>query len=128
MKKLLLSILTFVYMLVFSGVAMDIHYCMGQRAGVDLYNTGGDKCARCGMKEKKNGCCHDDHQFHKLEDSHKNVSNDINFEAAEFAIVTDYPSFDWQTGADISKLIPHNNSPPGYSGRDVCIMNCVFRL
>ncbi len=127
-KKLFLSILTLMYMMMSSGIAMDIHYCMGKRAGVDFYSTGNDKCRRCGMKEKKSGCCHDELQFHKLEDSHKNVYNNISFDAAELAIVTEYPIYDWQLITGHVNNVDQNNSPPGKAGRSCCILNCVFRL
>ena len=115
-------------MMVSSGIAMEIHYCMGERAGVEFFKTENDKCSRCGMTEKKNGCCHDEHKFHKLEDSHKNVYNDISLDAGEFAIVTAYPVYDWQLPASPINTIVHNNSPPDDTGPSVCIMNCVFRL
>ncbi len=111
-----------------SGVALDIHYCMGKRAGVDLYESGSDKCGRCGMKEQKKGCCHDEYQFHKLEDSHKNVSNNISFEAGEFAIATIYPVYEVKLIETPVAAVVHNNSPPADAGRQTCIRNCVFRL
>lgn len=127
MKKVFIAILAFLYMFVSSGVAMEIHYCMGKKAGMDLYGTGNDKCGKCGMKEKK-GCCSDEHKFFKLNDSHKNVSNNINFETPVIAIVTTHPIYDFKltANADTGKVL--NNSPPEYSGPSACILNCVFRL
>ncbi|MBL0146451.1 MAG: hypothetical protein IPP48_12605 [Chitinophagaceae bacterium] len=72
MKKLLLTITAIIYMAASTGIAMDVHYCMGKLAGVEYFSKVDDKCGRCGMKEVgKNGCCHDEHKFVKLEDSHK---------------------------------------------------------
>ena len=88
MKKIYIGILAIVYMAVSSGIAMEIHYCMGEKAGVEFYGSGSDKCGKCGMKDTK-GCCHDEHKFYKLNDSHKTVSNDINFTPGEIAIVSD---------------------------------------
>ena len=127
MKKVLASILTLAYMAAFSGVAMEIHYCMGKKAGVEFYGSTKDKCGICGMKEKK-GCCHDEHKFAKLEDSHKNVYNNISLNAAETAILTEYALYNWQLVADASAPIVNNNSPPDDTGPSACIMNCVFRL
>ena len=115
-------------MTVSSGIAMEIHYCMGQKAGVEFFKTKNDKCSRCGMTEKNNGCCHDEHQFHKLEDSHKNVYNNISFDAGEITIVSAYSVYNWQLPAESVNDIVHNNSPPGYSGPSACIMHCVFRI
>ena len=115
-------------MTVSSGIAMEIHYCMGKRAGVDFYKTENDKCSSCGMKEKNNGCCHDEHKFHKLADSHENVYNNISFDAGEISIVAAYPLYNWQLPTEPGNAVVHNNSPPGYAGHSACIRNCVFRI
>ena len=52
MKKIIVAILAFLYLGVSSGVAMEIHYCMGKKAGVDLYNSNNQKCSKCSMHEK----------------------------------------------------------------------------
>ena len=127
MKKAFLGILTMLYMTVASGIAMEIHYCMGKRAGVEFYGTDYDKCGRCGMKEKKN-CCHDEYKFYKLSDSHKNVSNNISFAADQVAIVTEYPSYNWQLPADAAIAIANNHSPPDDTGPSAHVLNCVFRI
>jgi len=128
MKKFFLSILTLMYMTVSSGIAMEIHYCMGKRAGIEFYGSDSDKCGRCGMTEKKTGCCHDEHKFYKLSDDHKNVSNTISFSAGDIAISNDVPLFNWTAPADVTIAAVNNHSPPDYTGPSTCIMNCVFRL
>lgn len=127
MKKIFLAILTMTYMTVTSGVAMEIHYCMGKKAGIDFYGSGNEKCGRCGMKEKKGGCCRDEHQFVKLSDSHKNVTNDIHFGISETIVLQDYPIYAWQTCADVVIARVNNHSPP-LTGADACTLHCVFRL
>lgn len=128
MKKLLTGILTMIYMTVSSGVAMEIHYCMGKRAGVEFYGTANDKCGKCGMKDTKKGCCHDEHKFIKIEDSHKNVYNDISFSAGEIALLTEYPVYNWQMANDATVAQVNNHSPPDLTGPSATVMNCVFRL
>jgi len=116
------------YMLVSSGIAMEIHYCMGKRAGVEFYHTENDKCSRCGMTEKKNGCCHDEHQFHKLNDFHKNVSNDISFEAPFEIVELSFPHYNWQLAALPEAELINNHSPPDYLPPPATILHGVFRL
>ncbi|RYD79988.1 MAG: hypothetical protein EOP53_08765 [Sphingobacteriales bacterium] len=129
MKKFLLSILTLMYMTVSSGIAMEIHYCMGERAGADLYSTGSDKCGRCGMKEQnKKGCCHDDHKFYKLEDSHKKSANELSFNVGDFCVQQDLPVYNWVIPTAITKTVVHNNSPPGYIPRPARILHGVYRI
>jgi hypothetical protein len=129
MKKILVGILTIVYMAASSGIAMEIHYCMGKKAGMDFFGANNKKCGKCGMTEKKGGCCNDEHKFVKLEDSHKNVYNTIDFATAEKVIVTAYPLYNWQLPNNIDVAVVNNHSPPpNYTGPGACIMNCVFRI
>ena len=109
------------------GIAMEIHYCMGSKAGVDFYGTAKDKCGKCGMTEKK-GCCHDEYKFYKIEDAYKNVSNNISFATPEAELITSYPLFNRQiASADVTTAYTING-PPEYTGPSACIMNCVFRI
>lgn len=128
MKKIYIGILAIVYMAVSSGIAMEIHYCMGQKAGVEFYGSSSDRCGKCGMKDTKTGCCHDEHKFYKLNDSHKTVSNDINFAADEIALAGGQVVYDWQLPVSVSLAAINNHSPPGSTEPSACIMNCVFRL
>lgn len=128
MKKLFTGILTMVYMTVSSGIAIEIHYCMGKKAGFELYGSANEQCGKCGMKENKTGCCHDEHKFVKLQDSHKNVVNDLSFETKQAIVVTSYALYNWQAMADVAHTAVNNNSPPDYTGPSVCVLNCVFRI
>ena len=128
MKKILTGILTLVYMTVSSGIAMEIHYCMGKKAGVEFFPSLNDKCGRCGMTEKKAGCCHDEHRFVKIEDSHKNGYNEISFSAGAKAVVTEYPLYHWQMAEQVTLASVNNHSPPDLTGPSAIVMNCVFRL
>lgn len=128
MKKIYLGILAVLYMAVSSGMAIELHYCMGKKAGMDLYGSANDKCGKCGMTEKKTGCCHDEYKFYKLNDSHKTVSNDINFAAPSFAVFNYHFIYNWQTPDNTALISQKNNSPPDYTAPSACIMNCVFRI
>lgn len=128
MKKIFIGLLTMVYMMVSSGIAMEIHYCMGKKAGIDLYGSKDDKCGRCGMKDNNSGCCHDEFKFVKLEDSHKNVYNTICFNAGEKSVYTPYPLYNWQLVSPAVMAHVSHHSPPDYAGPSVSVLNCVFRL
>ncbi len=54
-KKLFLFAITFIYMSISTGIAMEIHYCMGKKAGMEFYVSSSDKCGKCGMTEKDTG-------------------------------------------------------------------------
>ncbi|MEI8059070.1 MAG: hypothetical protein WCG67_02835 [Ferruginibacter sp.] len=109
------------------GIAMEIHYCMGSKAGIDFYGATKDTCSKCGMKEKK-GCCHDEYKFYKIEDAYKNVSNNISFATPEAEIISTNSLYDWQiTSTDVVTAYTIND-PPVYTGPSACIMYCVFRI
>jgi hypothetical protein len=128
MKKIYIGILAVLYVAVSSGVALELHYCMGNKAGMDIYGTANKKCGKCGMTEKKTGCCHDEFKFYKISDSHKTVSNNIDLTASSIAVVHEYHLFNWQMPGNVPLIAVNNNSPPGDTEASACIMNCVFRI
>jgi hypothetical protein len=128
MKKIYIGILAILYLAVSSGIALELHYCMGDRAGVELYGSSSETCGKCGMTEKDTGCCHDDYKFYKLSDSHKTVSNDINFTADEKAVINHHFVYNWQMPYNTALTSNNIHSPPDYARPSASIMNCVFRL
>ena len=128
MKKIIVAILALLYIFVSSGIAMQIHYCMGKKAGVDFYASGNDKCGKCGMKAKHGGCCNDEHKFYKLNDSHKTVSNDLSFETPVVEVFNSFPAYNSSIINDAAARAVQNHSPPNYTRPSACIMNCIFRL
>ncbi|MDB5199043.1 MAG: hypothetical protein JWO92_1006 [Chitinophagaceae bacterium] len=128
MKKLLVAILAIVYLAVSSGVAMNIHYCMGKLASVDLMHNN-DKCGKCGMKTStKGGCCKDEFKIVKLNDSHKLISNDINIFSPVAIIDNSKSIFDSALqNAQITSDF-NNHSPPISQGISLCILNSIFRI
>ncbi len=112
-----------------TGIAMEVHYCMGEKAGVDFFKVENEKCKKCGMTEKKGGCCSDEHKFYKLKAECKNASpylitTSLDVDALLFK-TEDFYFF--QIPGNRSNVLsgdypPDKNSPPIY------ILNCVFRL
>jgi hypothetical protein len=130
MKKVFIFITALIYMAVSTGVAMEIHYCMGKEAGVEYFANENETCGKCGMKEKgKNGCCHDEHKFVKLEDSHKNVFNTLDFNCINYvAIIQEYSSFNCSIVPQVVATSITDTSPPNYNTPKLCILNCTFRI
>ncbi|MBK7557133.1 MAG: hypothetical protein IPO42_12270 [Chitinophagaceae bacterium] len=128
MKKIYIGILALVYMAVSSGIALELHYCMGDKAGMEFFGSSSDTCGRCGMTEKDTGCCHDEYKFYKISDSHKTVSNDIELSASSFAVVSEHFFYNWQMPDNTALTAVNNYTPPDYTAPSSCIMNCVFRI
>ena len=127
MKKLSIAILAIIYLGVSSGIAMNIHYCMGKLSSVELMHSN-DKCSKCGMKYGKNSCCNDKFKIVKLTDSHKIISNDINVFTPVAILDNSKNIFDTDFhNAQIITLF-NNHSPPISQGISLCILNSVFRI
>ncbi len=126
MKKFFLAILAIIYFGVSSGVAMNIHYCMGRIASVDLMHHS-DKCGKCGMK-KSGGCCKDEFKIFKINDSHKLISNDINIFAPIVIIDNSKNIFDTNLPSSDLTSEFNNHSPPEPSGVSLNILYSVFRI
>lgn len=129
MKKFITGILAIVYLLMVSGFSMEKHYCMGSLAGIDFYsNDTNEQCGKCGMIESGNACCHDEHSFVKLSDTHKSVYNNISLEAPvmEFTPIQFYSTVILPFKEELP--LQSNYSPPDDTGPSACILNCVFRL
>ena len=63
MKKALVILILITYSFATVGTTMHLHYCMNEYVGASLWD-GDDtsECGKCGMKEKKGGCCKDEHK------------------------------------------------------------------
>jgi hypothetical protein len=129
LKKLVTGILALLYLLASSGVVLNVHYCMGQMAGVEVYADHDDTCGKCGMKEQQGGCCSDELKVYKLEDAHKQVTAlqaTPNPDQAGLLLPTALP--DWQLPAEPNDLVTDIHPPPDLSSPPIYLANRVFRI
>ncbi|WP_407527039.1 hypothetical protein PDL71_06585 [Lacibacter sp. MH-610] len=71
LKKLLIAFIAMFYLAVSSGMAVNIHYCMGKISSVTFGYENDDNdetCGKCGMNQSESHCCNDEIQFIKLTD------------------------------------------------------------
>lgn len=127
MKKVILSLLTAIYMVSASGLAMQIHYCMGEKVGFEFFHGLNEKCVKCGMKEKK-GCCSDEQRFFKLSLDHKNAGC-VECPSPDFRLLT-LPNSLFSDPAFQCADLPEYSyaSPPGPAGFTMCRYYCIYRL
>jgi hypothetical protein len=71
MKRILTTILAFIYLSTSIGASVHLHYCMGKLISWGLINHDGKQCATCGMPKNCIGqqwvtvigdCCKDEHK------------------------------------------------------------------
>ena len=94
-KKLMITILAFLYLGLASGVIMNLHYCMGELSSVEYGYDNHEGCGKCGMKETV-GCCSTESKVVKLQDSHQwskleSLTKKI-FEPASFTVLENLPA------------------------------------
>ena len=127
MKKIFATILAFVYITVASGVAVNIHYCMGKLTGVDYAYNNDDTCGKCGMQNKK-GCCHNDFKIVKISDDQQLEKANIHFSQAPVLLNNFVADFSQPTQGEEIFLSLQYHSPPDYKSSSVYLYNCVFRI
>jgi len=127
-KKILIIIILMIYGSATMGATIHLHYCMNKYVGSSLWHGKDDnKCGKCGMKDKKDGCCKDEHKQAKLTTDHQKA-------ATQFIDVLEAPAF-------ISSLIdvvvkvssasvsyPNSTGPPKTLRGRLYILNCVFLI
>lgn len=127
MKKALAILLSVVYLAVTSGVAMTVHYCMGEVAAVGIGHNESDKCGDCGMENS--GCCHDDFKIVKVSDYHGTPGQPSSTFKADWTAAP-APSFDRsaKTVFVAASKRPSSHAPPDAGGPSLCILHCVYRI
>jgi len=126
MKKSVAFILAFLYLGLTSGLAVNIHYCMGKVADVRFDDFKEDPC-KCGGKEKM-PCCNHQFSLVKVNDAHQQVAADFSFKAPE-ATPNSFANFiSLLLLSQAQQKILHVNSPPLFSNQHIYLQNCVFRI
>jgi len=111
-----------------TGFSVELHYCMGKFTGIDFHSSQNEKCARCGMTEKKGGCCNDEVKFFKLADNFKNNNSSyscINSNAIAPVTQLKIPLISFYT---ICFTTPHLSLKPEQYGPPLFLRNRVFRI
>jgi hypothetical protein len=110
------------------GATIHLHYCMNDFVGWSLWHSKDDKCGKCGMKEKKGGCCKDEHKQIKLKTVHQKstVAQYIQLVAAP-AVLSPVAVFAFKAVA-VTIDFPVSNAPPKIPRERLYIFNCIFLI
>jgi hypothetical protein len=127
-KKIVVILLLFIYGSATMGATIHLHYCMDVFVGSSLWhNNKDDKCGKCGMKEKKGGCCKDEHKQFKLKTDHQKSG------IAQYVKIFDTPAltspiteFDFKGSLLLAFSV--SNGPPEIPRKKLCILHCVFLI
>ena len=132
MKKIIVTILALAYIITSTGVALQMHYCMGELAGWGMGTNKSEICSNCGMKEsdeKENGCCKDKHILIKNTADQKSAET-ASFIIQIFSIALPVNFIEIQSSDFLSDNVekPDSLTPLRSSGVAVYIRNCVFLI
>lgn len=114
MKKFLTICIALFYTLITSGFSVNVHYCMGKLAAVDLHDSHDEGCNKCGMTQKGD-CCKDEAHFVKYDDSHHATKAAVNLTEPSPVVLTLLQP-DWQASIYATPALtiwaPINAPPP----------------
>lgn len=130
MKKACVFILALFYLVVASGVTVNMHYCMGYLTSIDYGhgNEEGGLCGKCGMPDDKNACCHTDSKLVKLHDDHQLSS--LAFKSKQPDLVQIMQPTYAASLVSLPSQFTHTSihSPPDKRHHTIYLYNCVFRI
>ena len=128
MKRTALILLTFVYLLSCTGVAVNRFYCCGKLATVNFIYGASDH-SDSKTDKKKDDCCKKERLNFKIKDNH--------FSAASFSlhhplpvVISNRISFDLDEVANLvsSNDAYHGNAPPGFTVEPIYTLYCNYRI
>ena len=127
-KKFFLTILTFLYLLLSTGFTLEVHYCMGAIASIDISSNDESICAKCGMKEKNTGCCRDEIKFYKFDKGFKSSKNIAYHQTLVSAPVTTFNVQDYSRSLKSLEAKVTSSIEPVIGGPPIYLRNRVFRI
>jgi hypothetical protein len=128
MKKIVALFMAVLYLSVSSGLAIEIHECMGRMMDFSLLHTNSDTCDSCGMSKGSKNCCKSELKFVKLQDSSKLLNTNYELSVPECNVYSNHFLINNNYVVQASILGGSSHSPPGYSSTSLCLLNCVFRI
>ena len=126
MKKIVTCILAVLYLGLTTGLAVNIHYCMGKITAVAFQSYDNTPCA-CG-DESDMPCCMHDYHLVKVSDEHQSIAGQESIKAPECVISPVLHPVTIVTLSEKLPGIPEHNPPPDYTPQDLCIQHCIFRI
>lgn len=129
MKRIWVTILLLVYFTVSSGFVVNLHYCMGDFAGMEIGHPEKKDCGICGMPlTKKAGCCEDAVKVLKVEQDQSAATFAVfHFGGVQDVLVPSFFPFEAPGQVACYKATPAH-APPLISLQDTYLHNRVFRI
>jgi len=128
MKKFIVAILAFSYLVTSIGATIHLHYCMDRLVTWSLSaGSEGDKCENCGMKKDDN-CCKDEKKIVKnTTDQKTSESSILNLKVFK-ALIPSFFSYEIDSYSSITSGNNVSHIPLITGSQEIYLRNCVFRI
>jgi len=128
-KKIAIILLFLIYGSVNMGAIIHLHFCTDKFVEWSLWYSGKDKkCSNCGMKEKKDDCCKDDHKQVKLNTVHQKSATAQNIQCIDVPVLaTPIAGFSAKE-INKSKTFAATNDPPKIPGERLYILYSAYLI
>jgi hypothetical protein len=127
-KKLIVLLLLVSYSLASVGATAHLHYCMNELVKFSFEEEQDEKCGRCGMTEKKGGCCSEEHEQIKLKADHQAEANtQIDFPEFSVAELPNPIELPATIASPIAIDFPVSHAPPLLRER-LYLLHCLFLI
>jgi hypothetical protein len=132
MKKLVVAILSFLYISTSSGATVQMHFCMDKLVDWSIgHNDEKNTCNNCGMEKDgngKNACCKDEQKQLKIEKDQKAAAAFQLTLSLATALPASYPVYNFAGITSVTEEFPISNAPPRSPQLAVYIRNRTFRI
>lgn len=129
MKRFFAILFAVLYTTLTSGFAVNVHYCMGKLASVELQEASADHCGKCGKSVKGMDCCKDEFKFCKVTETHqaaKALQQDFSPTTDMQLPVRILPATALLTVGTMTGSRPHD--PPDIPSSPIFLRNCTFLI
>ena len=126
MKKALVIALASMYLLVSSGVVVNMHYCMGKLASLGIGHHDSKTCDKCGMDNT--GCCKDEVKVVKIQDNQESSAGFTAVPKMEAEHLTWALPQAASLAVEKATVRHFAHAPPDGGGHSLHALYCVFRI
>lgn len=131
MKKLIIAILSILYIGTASGATVQLHYCMGDLVKWSIGDNDSNACDNCGMEKNGKGdndCCKDEQKQIKLEKDQKVAESFQVMQLIATAVPLSSVVYTLPHVTSETEENPRSNAPPLTDAISHYIRNCTFRI
>lgn len=128
MRRLIVILLSFFYVISVSGVTLVRHYCGGKLASTSLSFFDSEHACACGSKKMKKNCCKNQSVQLKVKCEHKTVGK-LAVSKDDFKIIPFYTTqFSFSLRSATKYIYFPDYLPPPKPNNSLLVLNSVFRI